>query len=90
VGVEGQSAFKKGPVDDKLSGENMRAEILKKPEENLEDMVEFLQYSFLKDSLLYIGIIAVFGYLVFYFILYNQRNNISELETEIKNLEIRR
>ena len=56
----------------------------------LEDMVEFLQYSFLKDSLVYMGIIAVFGYLVFYLILYNQRNNISELETEIKNLEIRR
>lgn len=178
MGVEGQSAFKKGSVDDKLSGENRRAEILKKPGENLEDlvkcpvceiyfkktegftcirckrgllcrkhkiagsgectscvfdrkkkdlaaikeqemnlksflrllqflflvfavffivlrtgledMVEFLQYSFLKDSLLYIGIIAVFGYFVFYFILYNQRNNLSELETEIKNIEIRR
>ena len=56
----------------------------------LEDMAEFLQYSLLKDSVLYIGIIAVFGYVVFYFILYSQRNNISELETEIKNIEIRR
>lgn len=56
----------------------------------LEDMAEFLQYSLLKDSLLYIGIIAVFGYVVFYFILYSQRNNISELEAEIKNIEIRR
>lgn len=56
----------------------------------MEDMAEFLQYSFLKDSILYVGIIAVLGYILFYFIQYNQRRNISGLEAEIRNIEIRR
>jgi len=56
----------------------------------LEDMAEFLEFSFLKDSVLYIGIIAVLGYLLFYFVQYNQTNNISELEAEIRNIEVRR
>jgi hypothetical protein len=56
----------------------------------MEEMAEFLQYSFLKDRMLYIGIIAVLGYVLFYFIQYNQRKNISELEAEIRNIEVRR
>jgi hypothetical protein len=56
----------------------------------LEDTVEFLQSSFIKDSLLYLGGIAVFGYIVFYFILYNQRGKIQEAESEIRKVEVRR
>ena len=39
----------------------------------LDDTVEFLQYGFIKDGLLYLGGVPVFGYIVFYFILYNQK-----------------
>jgi hypothetical protein len=56
----------------------------------LEETVEFLQYGFIQDGLLYIGIASVFGYIIFYFILYNQKKRIFELEAEIKKLRIRR
>ena len=56
----------------------------------LEDTVEFLQSSFITDGLLYLGGIAVFGYIVFYFILYNQRGKIQEVESEIRKIEVRR
>jgi len=56
----------------------------------LEDTVEFLQSSFIKDGLLYLGGIAVFGYIVFYFIMYTQRGKIQEVESEIKKIEVRK
>ena len=56
----------------------------------LEDTVDFLHSSFLKDGLLYLGGISVLGYIVFYFILYNQRGKIQEVESEIRKIEIRR
>ena len=56
----------------------------------LGDTVEFLKSSYITDSLLYLGAIAVVGYMVFYFILYNQRGKIQEVESEIKKIEIKR
>lgn len=56
----------------------------------LGDTVEILQYSFIADSLLYLGGMAVVGYIVFYFILYIQRGKIQEIEAEIRKIEIRR
>ncbi len=56
----------------------------------LEDTVEFLKSSFITDGLLYLGGIAVFGYIVFYFILYSQRGRIQEVESELKKIEVRR
>ena len=56
----------------------------------LGDTVEFLQSSYITDSLLYLGAIAVVGYIVFYFILYNQRGKIQEVESEIKKIEVKR
>jgi hypothetical protein len=56
----------------------------------LKDTVEFLQSSYITDGLLYLGGIAVFGYIVFYFILYNQRGKIQEVESEIRKIEVRR
>lgn len=54
----------------------------------LEDTVAFLHSSFIKDGLFYLGGIAVFGYIVFYFILYNQRGKIQEVESEIRKIEV--
>ena len=56
----------------------------------LGDTVEFLQSSFIADGLLYLGGIAVFGYIVFYFILYNQRGKIQEIESEIRKIDVGR
>jgi hypothetical protein len=56
----------------------------------LGDTVEFLQSSYITDSLLYLGAIAVVGYIVFYFILYNQRGKIQEVESEINKIEVKR
>lgn len=56
----------------------------------LEDTVEFLRSSYITDGLLYLGGIAVFGYMVFYFILYIQRGKIQEVESEIRKIEVRR
>jgi len=54
------------------------------------DAVEFLKSSFIADGLLYLGGIAVFGYIVFYFILRIQRGKIQEIESEIRKIEVRR
>jgi hypothetical protein len=56
----------------------------------LGDTVEFLRSSYIADGLLYLGGIAVFGYIVFYFILYNQRGRIQEAESEIRKIEVKR
>lgn len=56
----------------------------------LEEMAEFIQDSFMKDGILYLGGIAIVGYGIFYLILYSQRSSISELETEIRKIELRR
>ena len=54
----------------------------------LEDTVEFLKYSFIKDILPYIGGGSFLGYLFFYFILYNQKAKNLELETVIKKMRL--
>jgi hypothetical protein len=56
----------------------------------LGDTVEFLRSSYITDGLLYLGGIAVFGYIVFYFILYTQRGKIQEVESEIRKIEVKR
>jgi hypothetical protein len=56
----------------------------------LGETVEFLQSSYITDGLLYLGGIAVFGYVVFYFILYTQRGKIQEVESEIRKIEVKR
>jgi len=52
--------------------------------------VEFLESSLISDGLLYLGGIAVFGYIIFYFILYNQRGKVQEIESEMRKIEIRK
>jgi hypothetical protein len=54
----------------------------------LEDMVEFLQYSFVKEILPYFGGGAFLGYLVFYFILYNHKAKTLELENVIRKMRL--
>jgi len=54
----------------------------------LEDTVEFLQYSIIKEILPYIGSGAFLGYLVFYFILYNQKSKTLELENLIRKMRL--
>ena len=54
----------------------------------LEDMVEFLQYSLIKEILPYVGIGAFLGYLVVYFILYNQKSKTLELENVIRKMRL--
>lgn len=54
----------------------------------LEDTVEFLQYSFIKTILPFIGGGSLLGYLVFYFILRNQKTKIIGLENIIKKIRL--
>jgi len=54
----------------------------------LEDTVEFLQYSIIKEILPYIGSGAFLGYLVVYFILYNQKSKTLELENVIRKMRL--
>jgi len=56
----------------------------------LDQTVEVLQYDFLKESLPYIGMIAVSGYFIFYVIRFSQRSRITQLESEMKQIEFRR
>jgi hypothetical protein len=56
----------------------------------LEETVELLHNSVIKDGLLFIGGGAVLGYLIFYFILYNQKARIAALEEEIRQIQTRR
>lgn len=56
----------------------------------LDQTVEFLQYNLIQGSLPYIGIIAVSGYIVFYMLRFGQRGKIAKLESEMKQIEIRR
>jgi hypothetical protein len=56
----------------------------------LDQTVDFLQYDFIKNSLPHIIIITVLGYIVFYGIRLGQRSRITKLESEMKQIEIRR
>ena len=54
----------------------------------LEDTVEFLNFSFIKEVVPYIGGGSFLGYLVFYFILYNQKAKNLELENVIRKMRL--
>ena len=54
----------------------------------LEDTVEFLKDSFIIEALPYIGGGAILGYIVFYFILSNQKAKTLELETLIRKMRL--
>ncbi len=55
---------------------------------DLEDMVEFLQYDFIKDGLPYLGGGAFLGYIVIYFLLHNQKEKTLELENVIRKMRL--
>ena len=54
----------------------------------MQDMVEFLQYSLIKDLLPYIGVGSSLGYIIFHFILYNQKAKTLELENVIRKMRL--
>jgi len=54
----------------------------------MEDVVEFLQQSFIKDILPFIGGASFLGYIVVYLILYNQKVKTNELEDVIKKMRL--
>jgi hypothetical protein len=56
----------------------------------MSEFIEILQPSVLPTYILYFSIIPVTGYILFFIILYNQRGKVSNLEHQIKKLEIRR
>jgi hypothetical protein len=54
----------------------------------LDDTLELLQYDFIKDGLPYFGGGAFLGYVVFYFILNNQKAKNLELENVIRKMRL--
>ncbi len=54
------------------------------------DTLEFLKYGVLPESLELLGGLSVTGYILFYLILYNQRQRIRGLESEINESKFRR
>jgi hypothetical protein len=56
----------------------------------IAETIEFLQYSIVTQSLVLLGGLSVVGYVLFYFILYNQSRRISGLEYEMSRSEFRR
>jgi hypothetical protein len=56
----------------------------------IAETIEFLQYSIITQSLELIGGISVVGYVLFHLILYNQKQRISGLESQMNRSEVRR
>jgi len=56
----------------------------------MSEFVEILQHSVLPTYILYFSIIPIAGYILFFIILYNQRGKVSDLEHQLKKLEVRR
>ncbi len=54
------------------------------------ETIEFLQQSSIHESLELIGGVSVAGYILFYFILYNQKQRIRGLESELSESRFRR
>jgi uncharacterized protein (DUF983 family) len=54
------------------------------------ETIEFLRYSFIPQSLELLGGLSVVGYVLFYLILYNQRQRIRGLESEMNDSRFRR
>lgn len=56
----------------------------------LAEIVEILQNNLIADSTIYLGMVSVLGYIIFYTILYNQRQKIGLLESEIEKIRLGR
>lgn len=56
----------------------------------IPEVLDSLRSSIIMDGLGYLGGLSVVGYLIFYGILYNQRQKISEMEVEMNKTEFRR
>ncbi|MGC2061500.1 MAG: hypothetical protein WA610_00880 [Thermodesulfovibrionales bacterium] len=56
----------------------------------LLEFVDFLKENIVSGNLAWFGILPAAGYLLFYIILYNQRNRIKEIETEMNAMEFKR
>lgn len=56
----------------------------------IAESVDFLQYGFITDTVTYIGIASVSGYILFFIIMIGQKNRISEIEAILKKTSIRR
>ncbi|MBI5639671.1 MAG: hypothetical protein HZA17_04520 [Nitrospirae bacterium] len=56
----------------------------------IPETIEFLQHGIFMDNLPYLGGVSVAGYLIFFFILYNQRSMIRDLESQINKGEFRK
>ena len=56
----------------------------------IAEFVEILQHSLLPTYIMYFSIIPIAGYILFFIILYNQRGKVTDMELQIKKLEVRR
>lgn len=56
----------------------------------LLEFVDLLKDNIVTTNLAWFGILPVAGYLLFYIILYNQRNKIKEIEAEMHAMEFKR
>jgi hypothetical protein len=56
----------------------------------LLEFVDFLKENVVISNLAWFGILPIAGYVLFYIILYNQRNRIKELEAEMRAMEFKR
>lgn len=56
----------------------------------VREMVEFLNYSIISNSILSLGIISVLGYVLFYVFLLSQQSKIKELQSRMNKTEFRR
>ncbi len=54
------------------------------------EVLEFLRDSVITAGFGYMGVLSVVGYVVFYFLLFSQRQKIREAETAMKKAEFRR
>ncbi len=59
-------------------------------EVGMSEFVEILQHSLLPTYVMYFSAFPIAGYVLFFIILYNQRGKVSNMELEIKKLELRR
>ncbi len=57
---------------------------------DIVETIEFLKYGIITDSLTLLGGVSVAGYVLFYIIMYNQRQKIRELESGVNRSEFRR
>lgn len=56
----------------------------------ISEFVEILQFSMLRTYIVFFSGIPIVGYILFSIILYNQRGKITEMENQLRKLEIRR